>query len=305
MFGLVRPRFGRAFFAAIALAAVTAATGPAIAAPTIESFPPQWSRQGAALRAPVRGFLIRHTSEELRAGRLLARYAALSGLASDAAEPPRRPMRPAAASQATVMGSSPIEVGGLPQSARWRQLMNEDVASLVAPACARGEGACGAPLARRAAEQIARLSHVEDAAAVLRQVNAFVNRTLAYRDDLSLHGRADYWASLSETLRLGAGDCEEFALMKLAMLRMLGFEGAQLRLTLLRIPARNQDHAVLVENVAGVQHVLDNLAGEVYRDTQTRGYLPMVSLVEGQTFIHGVRRGPSRLAEQARRPSRL
>jgi hypothetical protein len=42
---------------------------------------------------------------------------------------------------------------------------------------------------------------------------AWVERTIRYKDDLSNWGRAEYWASPKETLDRGAGDCDDKSIL--------------------------------------------------------------------------------------------
>ena len=67
------------------------------------------------------------------------------------------------------------------------------------------------PLSRRAAQQ----GEIER----LEAVNRYVNGRVRFVDDSRQYGRADVWAAASDTLRRGRGDCEDYAIAKLQMLR--------------------------------------------------------------------------------------
>lgn len=61
-------------------------------------------------------------------------------------------------------------------------------------------------------------------------VNDFVNTRIDYLEDWQNYGVRDHWALLSETVRRGAGDCEDSAIAKLETLAYLGQDPAHLAL---------------------------------------------------------------------------
>ena len=79
----------------------------------------------------------------------------------------------------------------------------------------------------------------------LKAVNAFFNTQIRYGEDQDLWGQIDYWASPLETLELGAGDCEDFALAKYFTLRLLGISEQSLRLVYTTLVPAKQAHMVL------------------------------------------------------------
>lgn len=68
----------------------------------------------------------------------------------------------------------------------------------------------------------------------LQFINEFVHQQLTYRTDSSLYNQEDYWASPLETLGLGQGDCEDWAIMVYVTLRQLGVDDKKLRLIYVR-----------------------------------------------------------------------
>ena len=64
--------------------------------------------------------------------------------------------------------------------------------------------------------------------------------------------------SAADTLNRGRGDCEDYALLKYALLREAGFAEDDLRLAIVRLPLLQQDHAVLAVRLEGRWLVLDN-----------------------------------------------
>lgn len=56
----------------------------------------------------------------------------------------------------------------------------------------------------------------------LNRVNSFFNRNIRYTSDMKNQGQNDYWQTRSESLNLGKGDCEDYALAKYQTLKELG-----------------------------------------------------------------------------------
>lgn len=115
-------------------------------------------------------------------------------------------------------------------------------------------------------------------------VNAFFNRRIAFRDDLEVWGEVDHWSTPLETLAMGEGDCEDFAIAKFFSLAALGVPGAQLRLVYVRArlpgpPAREQAHMVLAHyRTPGADpSILDNLVAEVQPAARRPDLTPVYS----------------------------
>jgi predicted transglutaminase-like cysteine proteinase len=125
----------------------------------------------------------------------------------------------------------------------------------------------------------------------LSTVNTLVNRTIAYAPDQKTYGQLDHWASGAETIRKGAGDCEDFAILKYTLLRDIGVPARSMSLVILRDTARNLYHAVLAISTNKGHFVLDNVHDEVYRDIEARNYLPLYSFSTDRSWIHGVPAG--------------
>jgi predicted transglutaminase-like cysteine proteinase len=70
--------------------------------------------------------------------------------------------------------------------------------------------------------------------AKLKHVNDFINRNIAFEDDISVWQQSDYWATPLETIGQGRGDCEDFAIIKYVSLRMAGVPDGKLRLVYAR-----------------------------------------------------------------------
>ncbi|WP_269620262.1 transglutaminase-like cysteine peptidase [Zhongshania sp. BJYM1] len=117
----------------------------------------------------------------------------------------------------------------------------------------------------------------------LKMVNDFFNDNIQFRDDISLWGENDYWASPLETIGKGAGDCEDFTIAKFVALRLLGIPLDKLRLTYVkaRIGAASskisQAHMVLsyYESPAATPLILDNLYPNIRPASQRPDLTPV------------------------------
>ncbi len=99
--------------------------------------------------------------------------------------------------------------------------------------------------------------------AVIRQVNAAVNREISPVTDQELLGRDEVWAYPK-----GRGDCEDFALEKRRRLMQRGFAAGNLLMTVVRKPD-GEGHAVLTVRTAQGDFILDNLENSVKLWTKT------------------------------------
>ena len=124
----------------------------------------------------------------------------------------------------------------------------------------------------------------------LEAVNRFVNSRIAFVDDSREFGVADRWSAASDTLARGRGDCEDYAIAKLAMLRRAGFAERDLHFVVLKDLARRADHAVLVVRSEGRFLVLDNGTDQLVDSAEVRDYRPVLTFTAGQRFTHGYRR---------------
>lgn len=91
------------------------------------------------------------------------------------------------------------------------------------------------------------------------QVNSYVNGSIAPMSDDALYGQAEYWAYPN-----GAGDCEDYVLMKKRYLERLGFDRSALLITVV-LDERNEGHAVLTLRTEDGDFVLDNRRNEIRR----------------------------------------
>ncbi|WP_165957349.1 transglutaminase-like cysteine peptidase [Pseudomonas sp. H9] len=111
---------------------------------------------------------------------------------------------------------------------------------------------------------ISESSHLSDHEK-LRRVNDFFNRTIRYGEDIDIWKKADYWASPMETLEMGMGDCEDFALAKFFTLQQLGIADSHLRMVYATQTSTQQAHMVLGywADADAQPVVLDNLENAI------------------------------------------
>lgn len=132
---------------------------------------------------------------------------------------------------------------------------------------------------------------------MLARVNQWVNREIAYVSDDRNYRERDVWATAEETIARGSGDCEDFAILKMHMLRAAGVAAERMKLVLLRDLAANADHAVLLVQTDAGKVVLDNVTDRLYDGSEANSVRPVVSFSEGRRWVHAVR-GTQALAEQ-------
>ena len=114
-------------------------------------------------------------------------------------------------------------------------------------------------------------------------VDDFVNKSIKYKLDKDAFGQPDVWRRPSDTMAAKEGDCEDYALLKMAMLRNAGFPKDKMWLMVGRqnTPGFNADpggHAVLMIEIDQKQYVLNN--------TNKGGLEPLKEFMkEGRNFV--------------------
>jgi predicted transglutaminase-like cysteine proteinase len=99
----------------------------------------------------------------------------------------------------------------------------------------------------------------------LRAVNQLINNSLSYVSDQQAWGQTEYWATPTEALLHGQGDCEDFAIAKYFSLIKMGISDAQLRLTHVKALSSNSPHMVLAYYPSPQSEplLLDNLTSRI------------------------------------------
>lgn len=109
-------------------------------------------------------------------------------------------------------------------------------------------------------------------------VDAWVNSHIAYREDSD-----DEWAAPSLTLKRGFGDCEDFAILKRAILRAKGVPNREILFLIVRDTITRRDHAVLIYK----GRVLDSVNSLSLPESEERDYTPMTGWTGPQRWIFG------------------
>jgi predicted transglutaminase-like cysteine proteinase len=169
-----------------------------------------------------------------------------------------------------VFGSVALRITRAPLMARWQRVQQ---ARLVGPSA-------------RYAQSLNDRDEVER----LEAVNRYVNDRVRFIDDSKQYGRADVWSAAADTLNRGRGDCEDYAIAKLQMLRRAGFSDRDLYLVIVKDLVSRGDHAVLVVRAAGQMYVLDNGTSKLLNSEEIHDYRPILSFAAaGGAWTHGYR----------------
>jgi len=146
----------------------------------------------------------------------------------------------------------------------------------------------------QALQQVVAMASALDDAGRLEAINQFYNRRILFRDDQVVWGQLDYWASPLETLNMGQGDCEDFAIAKYFSLVAMGMPAAKLRLVYVRAQVGGpqgvvQAHMVLAYHPSPDAEplILDNLMSEI-RPASRRPDLAPVFSFNGDGLWQGV-----------------
>ncbi|RKT62939.1 putative transglutaminase-like cysteine proteinase [Azonexus fungiphilus] len=116
-------------------------------------------------------------------------------------------------------------------------------------------------------------------------VNAFFNERISYDEDINIWAQEDYWATPSETLALGRGDCEDYALSKYFTLVHLGVASAKLRLVYVKANQTSptgtsyRSHMVLAYYPSNrkAPWILDNLTSDILPSDARQDLQPIFS----------------------------
>lgn len=119
----------------------------------------------------------------------------------------------------------------------------------------------------------------------MKRVNDFFNRQIKFGEDSVIWNQPDYWATPLETLGLGAGDCEDFAIAKYYSLKEVGVSPEKLRLIYVRAKTGSSDavasqaHMVLAYYAQPEAEplVLDNLINEIRPASRRPDLVPVFS----------------------------
>lgn len=187
-----------------------------------------------------------------------------------------------------VFGSVALSMRNFPVAARWAPVYKAIVGCSAGSACERKNAAFVAMV------DAAKAKGFSDKLAF---VNTSINRLIAYRKDSAVYGKLDYWAKPSEILARRAGDCEDFAILKMTALLQAGIPAQSMSLVVLQDRRRKFFHAVLSVSTASGAFILDSLGNAVRRDSDLPDYVPLYSFSMDRAWIHGSRTGGAEMAD--------
>lgn len=193
-----------------------------------------------------------------------------------------------------VFGSVALPFSNLPAASRWRHV-NAALGEASGARC-QGDESClerGRRL-ERAVDAARNAAFVEK----LRTVNSAVNAIIGYASDRDVYDRMDYWATPAEALRAGRGDCEDYAILKMAALKAAGVPARSMSLVVLRDRKRDLFHAVLAVTTDQGHFILDNAHDVVLPDSMISRYQPLFSMSQDRSWVHGVRRTGGEVASR-------
>lgn len=117
-------------------------------------------------------------------------------------------------------------------------------------------------------------------------VNSWVNQHVAFRRDSDTGSEEDAWSTATATLQRGTGDCEDYAIAKLQLLRALGIPDNAIYLMIGRDRVLNADHALLVVRIGHEAWTLDNRA-DAMPANKFAEFSPVFSFSGLRRWLHG------------------
>lgn len=186
-----------------------------------------------------------------------------------------------------VFGSVAIPMKNFPVSARWAPIYRA-ISGCAGNAC--GQKSAGFATVVKSARTQGFLEKLDG-------VNRGVNGLIAYKRDKAVYGSLDHWAKPDEILKRGAGDCEDFAILKMAALLDAGIPAQSMSLVVLQDSKKGVFHAVLSVATGSGTFILDNVRNNVVKDTSLHTYVPLYSFSTNRAWIHGSKAGSAQVAE--------
>lgn len=179
-------------------------------------------------------------------------------------------------SKPNVFGSVALSVGRTPLDSKWQRAQASALSGRAGP----WRGVVGEA---RGLEQSAKID----------LINSWVNRRVSFIDDSVRFRVADRWATATETLRAGQGDCEDYAIAKMKLLEAAGVARNDMFLVIAKDLVRRADHALLVVRNGDRLMVLDNNTDRVVDAASIRDYRPVMSYSAGKAWLHGYATQPA------------
>ena len=115
----------------------------------------------------------------------------------------------------------------------------------------------------------------------LKRINDFFNRNITFGEDITIWNQTDYCATPLETVGRGAGDCEDFAIVKYYSLRQLGVPVSKMRLIYVKAMQGGNQRAHMVlayyASPSAEPLVLDNLDAAIKPASKRPDLTPVFS----------------------------
>ncbi|OAF09299.1 transglutaminase-like cysteine peptidase [Bradyrhizobium neotropicale] len=207
----------------------------------------------------VCGLILLGSAAELRAGTLLSPGSAL--LVRKSTEP-------------FGVFAFALSAGDLRQ--KWFALKDKIDDDMVQLALCDGDrDNCASPAALKLLAIVDK-ARARDGRARLGETNRAINLAIRAASD----GAEDVWSSPLATFQRGAGDCEDYAIAKLAALRLAGVAAEDLRIVVVRDAHSGEGHAVAAARLDGRWLMLDNRRMAMVEDENARSYQPLFVLYQ-------------------------
>jgi len=134
------------------------------------------------------------------------------------------------------------------------------------------------------------------------ELRDWVSWHITYVSDQQAHGTPDYWQLPAETLRLGAGDCEDFAILLCSLLRAAGAPADEVYVACGHNKDQAVDHAYLAEKwYTGLWQIVEPEAGVwmgmLMMDWATSEDYETIFCFNDQGFITGLPKLPEGVYE--------
>jgi predicted transglutaminase-like cysteine proteinase len=162
-------------------------------------------------------------------------------------------------------------------SAKWADLQSRIQSEQETLAACRA-GATNCPAAARRFLQIVELGRQHQGRARLAEINRAVNFSIRPVSDWAQYGVDDFWSAPLVTLSAGAGDCEDYAIVKYVALREAGITPEDLRFLIVYYPRRRTNHAVVAVHLGEEWLILDNSTLIMANANDARHYRPLFVL---------------------------
>jgi predicted transglutaminase-like cysteine proteinase len=171
-------------------------------------------------------------------------------------------------------------------SAQWADLQSRIQSEQETLAACRADFA-ECPAAARQFLQIVELGRQRQGRARLAEINRAVNFSIRPVSDWAQYGVADFWSSPLVTLSAGAGDCEDYAVLKYVALREAGLAPNNLRLLIVYDPRRRTNHAVVAVHLDAEWLILDSHTLIMVTSSDARYYRPLFVLDHRRVGVVG------------------